>query len=453
MTSESVWCSRPLWLGIAATMLYLGPYCIILSILMDWIKELPETYIVNTAAGSAASLVDFFGTPLILWLSEPSRLGRRSAYLILCLCACSTLGAAWLSGGGVLGAYINLSIKVVFSLVGGGNPQGANYGILCAFFADSAPSHMHVAGFSILLGSQFFCMGVFPISAIALKPVLGEQGLVLFAFCFSLIQIPFVLLCFPPKTPTQQVALAGSPPLTDPIAEPAAPADSVVSEGARKDICKALGWIFRERLAATVVWLSISFVGAADSSNIMLFLEKGLGFTTSQVNMVVGSIGLFGVVVSLGLIPWMSKFVSKGFLVCVSTVSTVFHCLTYGFLTNVMEITALGFFGAATFAAIPPLLGYMNKDNNSGVSHGVLLGAFCGLKNLAVILGPPVLAGCLQAEQDGHAICYFIPLQNWAGSGFAVCSILMVPALIASMFLLVEGREEKNPALIKAGSV
>jgi len=44
----------------------------------------------------------------------------------------------------------------------------------------------------------------------------------------------------------------------------------------------------------------------------------------------------------------------------------------------------------------------------------------------------------------------FIPLHNWAGSGFAVYAIIMVAALIASMFLLLERREEKNPE-IKAG--
>jgi len=424
-------------------MLYLGPYAMILTIIFKWIGKLPNTYLWNTGAGSAASLVDFVGTPLILWLSEPSRLGRKGAYLVLCLCAATTLGAAWLSGGGDLktAAYINLGLKIVLSFVGGGNPQGANYAILCAYFVDEAPAHQHVAGFSILLGAQFLAMCVFPGMAIALQPALGEQGLLFLGFILSVVQLPFVVMFFPRGMPQPQAAA-----IADPFDTTSTPSSTgaLASRGAFGDICKALRWIFRERMAATVVWMSIAFVGAADSSNIMLFLGTGLHWTPTQVNVVVGSIGFFGALLSLVIVPWISQYVSKSFLVFISTLATIGHCLTYGLLTSVVAITALGFLGAATYAAFPPLLAYMDKENDSGLPHGVLVGAFCGLKSLATILGPPVLAACLQADKDGDKICYFMPGTNWAGSGFVLCAVLMVPAVLASIRLLLQGRQEKR---------
>jgi len=286
---------------------------------------------------------------------------------------------------------------------------------------------------------------VFPGAAIALQPLFREKGLLFVAFVLSVLQIPFVLICFPRPMPGLQVALSDANPLdASSTRSSTGAANPLVLTHACGDICKALRWIFRKRLAATVVWISIALVGAADSSNLMLFLGKGgLGWAPAQVNVVMGSIGFFGVVISLGLVPCMSKFVSKGFLVFISTWCTVGHCLVYGLFTSVLALTGLGFLGSLTYAAVPTLLAYMDKENDSGLPQGVLVGAFCGLKSFAVIMGPPVLAGCLQAFKDGEPICYFIPGKNSAGTGFIVMAICMGPACLASVRLLLQGRREK----------
>jgi len=431
--------SRPLWLGIIATVLYLGPFCFVLSILFHWVGELPDTYIWNTGAGSLASLLDFVGTPLIVWLSEPERLGRRLAYLVLCFCATLTIFACWLSGGGITGAYVYLGLRVVLSVIGGGNPQGANYTILCAMFAERAPKEQHVGGFSILLGAQFLTFVLGPGLAIGLKPVIGENGLLLSAFVLACLQFPFVMIFFPRSLPRPQVALAA-----DPVESAAAGSGVSLGSGALSDIGKALRWIFTQRTAVVVVWISINFVGAADSSNIALFLTSSLHFDESKVNVIIGATGFFGLIVSLFLVPWMANCMSKGSIVFISALSTVGHCLVYGILTTIGPLTALSFLGSITYAGMPALLGYMDADNSAGISQGVLLGTFSGLKSIAALAGPPLLAACLQAYKDGHAICYIVPIRNFVGSGFVVCALVMVPGVIASCRLLQQGSREKR---------
>lgn len=436
---------RLLWLGIGATMLSLGPFMLALAVLYEWIAELPEAYLWNNGTNVVSSLFDFVGTALVVWASEPQRLGRKSAYLFLCCCSVVVLAACYLSGGGASGAYTYLTVKTALSICGGGNPQGAAFAILCAWFANNAPEELHAAGFSVFIGSQFLAMGSFPMLAIYLKQHLGDMEIIGVATAISLLQIPFVIACFPRERP-----------VTDGPAAQLIQADREsppIGITAVKDIRAAIGWILRNRMAVSIVWLSLQFTGAADSTSIALFLTKGRHFSSATLNRVLGSMGFAGCIINLILVPWLTTRVSKGAVVFIGMLCTVAHVLIYAFFSTPAYLIGFGFIGSLMFASVPALISYMPLDSNSGVSQGVLVGVFMAMKAPANILGPPFLGACLQAELGKHNICYVIPgAPSFVGSGFLVLAFVMLPAVGASLYLLLQerrGRHDrgKRPAL------
>lgn len=421
---------RVLWLGIFSEVLNLGSFAMVLSILMKWIGDLPESYIVNTVQGVVGNIIEAGGVTLITWASDPSRLGRRNAYIILCSCTPAVLLPCWFSGGGESGAVAYLAIKTLFSAIGGSNPQAGAFSVLCAWVADYLPEEHLTAGFSLLLGAQFLTMGAFPMLVLLVRRFLPltDIQLVLFAAVVGALPIPMLIFCSPQ---------AGQP-------EQALPAPRDVnrnnarSSSVMKDVCAALRWLFRERLAVIIVWICINFYAAADSSNIMLYLVKGLKFDEAEANGVLSSIGIFGCIITFFVVPGLSKIISRGSIIFVGVICSLGHCLVYGLVTSASIITALGFLGSMSYSCIPTLLSYTKGADVRGCSHGTALGTFNGVASIAKIVGPPLLAVCLQSFLDHRGLCFVNGLPNFVGSGFVVVSTALIPALLASICLVIQ---------------
>lgn len=447
---------RVLWLGILGTFLNLGCFTITLAILMKSIGDLPETYLVNTSQGILQSVIEAGGITLITWASEPTRLGHKWAYLILAFCSAATLIIFWLSGGGPAGAWAYLASKTVFSVVGGGNPQGAPYSVLCAWLAGHLPDELLTAGFSILLGAQFLTMGVVPLftTGISHYAKLSDMSLVLLGVVVALVQILVVFFLFPSDrqrhTPlnialnlAEEPAEESEPSHSNPTEEPAR---SATDRGAFKDISGALRFIMRERVMVTIVWIAINFYAAADSSNIMLYLSSGLKFNKDQVNSVLASLGLYGALITFVIVPVVSRFVPRSAIVFLGVICSIGHSLVYGLATTPAVIIPTGFLGAMSFACIPTLLSYMKATDSADASQGALLGTFYGISSIAKMLGPPILAICLQSFLDDRGMCYIDHVPNFVGAGFVVLAASLLPAVFASLAMVwQEGcRPEKN---------
>lgn len=425
--------SKILWLGILATFLNLGCYSMVLSILIKWIGELPETYLVNTAQGIVQSLLEAGGVTLITWASEPTQLGHKWAYFILACCTAAIMAVSWLSGGGESGAWTYLACKTAFSIVGGGNPQGAPYSVLCAWLASELPEDLLTAAFSLLLGAQFATMAIVPILVEVINKTLklSDPQLLLFATVVALVQLPVVLLLFPSDRQVRApVALTAEAEHNE--------QNSAARSSIFKDVRLALRWIFRKRFAAAVIWISINFYAAADSNNILLFLNSGLHFHHDEINTVLSTLGMYGCLITFVVVPALSGCAPRSSIVAVGVLCSVGHSLVYGLATAPPVIISMGFLGSMSFCCIPTLLTYMKTTEDAAASQGALVGTFYGISSVAKMLGPPLLAVCLQSFLDHRGLCYIHRVRNFVGAGFVVLAVSLVPAVFASVCLVWE---------------
>jgi len=115
------------------------------------------------------------------------------------------------------------------------------------------------------------------------------------------------------------------------------------------------------------------------------------------------------------------------------------HFGIYAFVANKIVILALEPIGAVGYVASIAIMAIISGTSESAgpKDQGTLLGTLNGLKMLASVVGPFLLAAFNTNYKTFPA-----PL-NWPGVGFAFLAIVMVPAFIMSGTLLVRARASR----------
>lgn len=439
----------PVWYGIGVMFLELLPAGMTLSAVIKLQTDQfgQDSYWIVNNSKMLQSVLSLPAVALCGYLSQPHRFGRKR--VLLCLACFSTvLNAIPVI---TLNAYVITLAQTVMSCLGccSGSAANALFPIVIAWTTDWCKPENKMSYFGIIMGAMFGGISIGPILP-ALLHIQTPSGIFMLAATMKLAGPMCIALLFPasvpslgPITPSSLARRFSASPRFLSTPEPA---ESRLAGGSRKKMCKhicsSLAYMFKSHPSATLIYSMVSFCDTAVQDSVAVFLTRERGFTQDDLNALISVIGMSGFVAQCFVMPVVNACGAEPCVVLlIAVLAMVAHFCCYAFLSNKLLLILSEPAGALGYAAIisaTTIISGESKEDEPPRDQGTLMGSLAGLKTLASIVGPLVLAGSTSNWKR------FPKPLDWPGVGFAFLALVMVLATFLAMLLCCKRIRRKS---------
>lgn len=454
----------PIWYGAAAV--FCNVVCNVM--LMGYISTVvgeqlgDSALLCNNIAYVICSVFSLYVCPAYGYISQPHRCGRKWILILISLLNIVYVAGVVFSNSAV---WILVS-KVLVGMLGGGFPSPSHLATVKAWATDWVPSHQKAIAFGFVSGSL---TGGMLVGGLLASRNQSHDLTLYIAFGISVANPIILALVFPSSVSRGATAAAMSHDAPGEIQEELnGPRDVDIqpraiqrrftirltrADGtddqevgrvakAYRDTMFVIHFLFElPQRWAFIVFILMGLMDTGVHDSFMLFLRSERGFTENDLNHLPVIAGCTGIFTQFLLVPLLQTCgFTLSFMMILGSLSGIGSCLVFAFVTDKGLILAFAqpLCSAGYVAVVASLATISKVGGPAAQNQGLLIGVATGVETLMAAPGPLGLAVILRNYES-------LPQPfNFAGFGFVICAVILLPAVWCSFRACVANWMERR---------